>query len=364
MVEVTNKPPPSLLNQPSTPSERTREALRSIAVTPPQPEDRLTSQPTRTVTNIYSVGIQGRDGGGTCLQSLKILRQGSSNSKRPLNLGVPLDAIDAVMFDQAVNLHEDSEVYIAAEDIKRQDLKPDLLIWDTLFHTTLGADLTLPKDVLPIFRRARELMAKTGAHSGLMVHHTPKDGRGTFGSVAIPASVDVIIDSVASGPNTATVTNERMRRARVFDPIEITLMPVKVETLPDDEGVNDVDQLVVASSSPATAKPSKQTDQLEDMDLVLRTCLHNKATRTQWMTKMQEYGRGWSEANFDKKLAILKKQGRVIGGGAQGEYYSMVSSEDATAATSGASPDTQNYPQQKVPSPHSPGGMMVVRVLF
>ena len=53
-----NKPPPSLLNQPSTPSERTREALRSIA--DPQPEDRLATQPTRTVTNIYSVGVQGK----------------------------------------------------------------------------------------------------------------------------------------------------------------------------------------------------------------------------------------------------------------------------------------------------------------
>jgi len=54
-----NKPPPSLLNQPSTPTERTREALRNIASLP-QPEDRLTTTPTRTVTNIYSVGLQGK----------------------------------------------------------------------------------------------------------------------------------------------------------------------------------------------------------------------------------------------------------------------------------------------------------------
>jgi len=55
---MPDKPPPSLLNQPSTPTERTREALRSIAE--PQPEDRLSTQPTRTVTNIYSGGIQGK----------------------------------------------------------------------------------------------------------------------------------------------------------------------------------------------------------------------------------------------------------------------------------------------------------------
>jgi hypothetical protein len=55
-----NKPVPCLLNQPNTPTERTREALRNVAVAPPKPEDRLTTQPTRTVTNIYSVGVQGK----------------------------------------------------------------------------------------------------------------------------------------------------------------------------------------------------------------------------------------------------------------------------------------------------------------
>jgi hypothetical protein len=48
----------SLLNQPSTPAERTREALASIA--DPKPEARLTTQPTRVVTNIYGCGIQAK----------------------------------------------------------------------------------------------------------------------------------------------------------------------------------------------------------------------------------------------------------------------------------------------------------------
>jgi len=93
-------------------------------------------------------------------------------------LGISPESINlnAVMFDQAVNLHVEDQVVTAADDIKRQNLEPDLIIWDTLFHTTLCADLTLPKDVLPIFRRARGLMAEIEAHSSLMVHHTPKDG--------------------------------------------------------------------------------------------------------------------------------------------------------------------------------------------
>jgi AAA domain len=278
------------------------------------------------------------------------------------NLGITLESINAVMFDQAVNLHSEEAVKIAAEDICGQDLRPDLIVWDTLFHTTLGADLTLPKDVLPVFRRARELMAKTGARSGLMVHHTPKDGKGTFGSVAIPASVDVIINSEANGPDTATLTNERMRRAPVFDPIEIKLAPVKVETLPDDEGVCEADQLAVATGAPSGVKSSKKPDDLESMEFILEGPLGNRATRTQWMTRMQEFGRGWSEANFDKKLGILKKQGRVTGGGAQGEYYSVADTPEARkprGATTGLQnnePRNQNSPQQKAPSTSSPKG--------
>jgi hypothetical protein len=209
------------------------------------------------------------------------------------NLSISPNSINAVMFDQAVNLHSDQDIGIAAEDIKRQRLKPDLLVWDTLFHTTLGADLTLPKDVLPIFRRARELMAKIGASSGLMVHHTPKDGRGTFGSVAIPASVDVIIDSEKTAPNIARFSCERMRRAPPFDPIDITLATVTVRTKPDEEGIDEVDLLVVASGAPSVdKKTSKKDKDLEMMEFNLEWILGNKATHKQWLEQTQKFSKG------------------------------------------------------------------------
>ena len=283
-------------------------------------------------------------------------------------LGISPESINlnAVMFDQAVNLHVEDEVVTAANDIKRQNLEPDLIIWDTLFHTTLGADLTLPKDVLPIFRRARWLMAQTGARSGFMVHHTPKDGKGTFGSVAIPASVDVIMDSVAKDPDIATLTNERMRRARVFDPIDIKMVSIKLKTLPDDEGIDEVDQLVVASGAPAAKQPTKEDEDLDMMEFNLEAILGNRATRTQWLKQMQHYskGEGWSEATFDRRLGTLKKQGRITGGGGQGEYYSVVHTDIAERArgctpaiASGVeAPSDQNHPQQKAPSTSSPKG--------
>jgi hypothetical protein len=100
------------------------------------------------------------------------------------------------------------------------------------------------------------------------------------------------MDSEAIDPRTARLTNERMRRTRVFDPIEIKLALIQVETLPDDEGENLVDQLVVASGTAAAAKPSKKSDHLADMEFVLEVALKNRATRTQWMVAMQQYGKG------------------------------------------------------------------------
>ena len=234
---------------------------------------------------------------------------------------VPFEAVASTLFDQPVNLHYDVEVDTAIENINRQGIKPDLVVWDTLFHTTIGADLTLPKDVLPIFVRARKLLKEIQAHSGFLVHHTPKDGRSTFGSVTIPASVDVIMDAEENVPgSTITLSNPRMRRARAFDPIEIRLAPIKVETLPDDEGVK-----FVANGAPAPAKATAKEKDLSNMEFVLEIVLGNRATNADWMVAMQQFAKGkkgWSQANFDKKLGELKKANRVTGGGAQGEYYS------------------------------------------
>jgi hypothetical protein len=82
----------------------------------------------------------------------------------------------------------------------------------------------------------------------------------------------------------------------------------------------------------AVEKSSKKDDDLTAMENVLVLLLGNKATRTQWMAKMQNYGRGWSEANFDRKLGQLKQQGRVTGGSGQGVYYSVSDSAQAQAA--------------------------------
>lgn len=173
--------------------------------------------------------------------------------------------------------------------------------------------------------------------------------------------------------STITLSNPRMRRARAFDPIEIRLAPIKVETLPDDEGVKFVDQLVVANGAPAPAKATAKEKDLSNMEFVLEIVLGNRATNADWMVAMQQFAKGkkgWSQANFDKKLGELKKANRVTGGGAQGEYYSVAKTAAAQAARGNGQPEpadapseynlapsapsapSENHPQQKNPQPH------------
>jgi putative DNA primase/helicase len=184
--------------------------------------------------------------------------------------GIPLDLPNLMILKRAVNLHSNDAVVRAIMDIKKLGVRYDVIFIDTLFHSTIGANLSEAKDALPIMQRVRELMVKAGAKSCVLVHHTPKDGKGTFGSVVILASVDVIIDSVWKDEKSATLSCERMRRSAPFKPFDITFKSVKVETEPDDEGITEEEQLVVVSSAPAAKPMTKEASDLESMEWVPR----------------------------------------------------------------------------------------------
>jgi hypothetical protein len=52
------KAPPCILNDNRTASEKTQDALRSMA--DPKPAERVDTNPTRCVTNVYEGGVQGK----------------------------------------------------------------------------------------------------------------------------------------------------------------------------------------------------------------------------------------------------------------------------------------------------------------
>ena len=113
----------------------------------------------------------------------------------------------------------------------------------------------------------------------------------------------------------------------------MALVPVTIKTPEGDfESLALGDPVATPAKVGKADKTSKSKDQLDDMLDILSTLV--RATYKDWMAAMQEFGRGYSETSFNRKLAELKKQGRVTGGGAQGEYYSVVPSGPSGASAS------------------------------
>jgi hypothetical protein len=251
------------------------------------------------------------------------------------------DFSNVVMFDKAVNLHNQSEVEAARDAIKAQGLKPDIIFFDTLFHSSIGADLMKPEQMLPIIERARWLTQQVGARTGFIAHHTPKHGKTLFGTQALLATVDVVWRSDKINENTAKLTCERIKRARIFLPITLTFHSMELQMIPNSFGDEWVEQLVLdLNVQPATTK-TKEDQDLENMEFQLETILGNKATFTDWLEQMWKYSnikendldkKGWSKRSFARKLDTLKNTGRVTGGGQQGELYSVAHTPEAEHA--------------------------------
>jgi hypothetical protein len=76
-------------------------------------------------------------------------------------------------------------------------------------------------------------VGEVGAHAGIIVHHTPKDGKTMFGTQALLASVDWVWRSDAIDATSATLTCERMKSARAFAKIKLTFHSVQLRMAPN-----------------------------------------------------------------------------------------------------------------------------------
>lgn len=266
----------------------------------------------------------------------------------------------------------------ALVDLAAQHFRPDFIVIDTWFKSTAGAkvsdqaEMTGALDRLTVFQKVLEEVTKFEDSlprvTVLILAHTDKKGIDLFGSVAQFANCDVLY-RLDRQEHALEVTLSCVGARDIEEPAPVTL---GLEKVPIDTASGPEENLAVVSGTVgavkkssgtvgAVKKSSKKEDALTFMETVLELVLGNKATRTQWMERMQNNGRGWSPANFDKKLGQLKEQRRVTGGGAQGEYYSVSYTPEAKRArgqvveekAQGASEDETTL-RQKNPHPHPP----------
>jgi hypothetical protein len=108
------------------------------------------------------------------------------------------------------------------------------------------------------------------------------------------------------------------------------MQKVTMKTNPDQFGRTERTMLsVTPGTAPAKPRQSKVEKDLDLMCMVLSLWLGNRATAAEWEKGMADWmtktGRKpWAQSTFFERLKLLKEQGRIIGGGAQGEFYSVV----------------------------------------
>jgi hypothetical protein len=250
-----------------------------------------------------------------------------------------------LLYPAAVNLHGlplhgSAEVAAAIADIKAKGLKADVLCIDTLFHSSLGAKLTLPEELLPVLGELQKLMDALGVKTCLLVHHTTKEGEEYFGTVAFLATIEALIVFKAKPEDKTAVTVScvRMREGDAFAPFEIKLQKVTVKTEPDKWERDQQETLaVIPGTAPAAQRPTKKEEELDFMEMVLAIHLRNCATAAQWLAKMievmpwkknkktGEMMPGISERTFYRNLAVIVERGHVIlPTDPQGGTYSIV----------------------------------------
>jgi hypothetical protein len=187
-------------------------------------------------------------------------------------------------------------------------------------HSAVGADLSQPKEVLPIIDRIQKFLADLEAHTSMLVHHTPKDGKGFWGSVIIEGTVHAMIHCQVNEkiPDTATLTCERMKGTRKFAPIDVTLQAQVIKTEPDEDGVDEVEELVVISGAPAAVEAKKaggkevREEELDELMWTTALALSRPPERliqyTAWfeVTKANRGGKLGTET-FDKAVKRLCK---------------------------------------------------------
>jgi hypothetical protein len=234
-----------------------------------------------------------------------------------------------LLWPKAVNLNKPSAVAAAIKDIEELELKADVLCVDTLFHSSLGAKLTLPEELLPVLGRLEELMEALGVKTCLLVHHTRRNDEEYFGTIAFEATIAAMIlfkpkvkGKIAAGIDVSCI---RMREDDTFAPFEIKLQKWTVKTKPDKWGRDEREMMaVIPETRPAVQRPGKEDRDLDFMEKVLAVQLGNRAAYKQWFAEMVgvmpqkmdkatgEMKPGIGETTFRRWLKQIAERGHVV----------------------------------------------------
>jgi hypothetical protein len=123
---------------------------------------------------------------------------------------------------QAVNLMDLGDVYALAELVG--DLRPDLVVVDTLARCSAGAEENSARDIGLVVAHL-DVIRRTAQCCVLVLHHAGKDGTlGARGSSALRAAVDTELE-LAAADDRVTLKVTKQKDGAEADPVRLRRIP-------------------------------------------------------------------------------------------------------------------------------------------
>lgn len=122
-----------------------------------------------------------------------------------------------------VNMLREGDLTDLLQVIAANELRPALVIFDTLHRSMPGGNENDAKDLGIVLENAHRIRREIGA-SVLLIHHTGKDGDSERGSSSLRAGVDTMF-SLKAEDDRRTLTCEKQKDAELTPPISLDLVP-------------------------------------------------------------------------------------------------------------------------------------------
>lgn len=134
------------------------------------------------------------------------------------------DAFFILTVPQFMEAQDVDGLTVALDEV---DKKPSFIVIDTLARCFVGGDENSAKDMGTFVQACRDLQSRLDA-AILLVHHTGKDNGKERGSSALRGAADVMI-GVSKKGDVVTLTNDKQKDDREFEPVRLRLTVVKLE---------------------------------------------------------------------------------------------------------------------------------------
>ena len=218
-----------------------------------------------------------------------------------------VEAIDkAFVMLHPAQLRDRGEVDGLLTQIAGRNLKPSLIVFDTLAGCFVGGEENSAKDMGELLAGVRRIQEVTGS-AVLLVHHTDKKGEAERGSSALRGAADVMM-LVSGAARRLRLENTKQKEAEPFKQKGFALHSVGVGT--DARGKDLTSAVVVAGDEHGFDDSSPRLNPKEMSALLALYDAPDALTPSEWCEQTaKRHGKSVPRDTFDKWKKHLVQKG-------------------------------------------------------